>query len=104
FSENDWINTGQTFDLARGIWRPDGFQVDAFAGWPVVLDSNDLKIPSTPTRFAGANLKALGIPLDQTIEALLVYKWDNEHDFVGESGAKDGERLWTLSGRAAGRF
>ena len=104
FSENDWINSGQSFDLARAIWRPDGFQVDAFAGWPAVLDRENLKLPTSHTNLAGVNLKALGVPLGQTLETLLVYKWDNYRDFTGEHGNRDGERLLTLSGRAAGRF
>lgn len=104
FSENDWLNTGQTFDLARAIWRPEGFQVDAFTGWPVKFDRDNLKLPNTPENLAGVNLKALGVPFKQSIEGLLVYTWNNKDAFSGERGGMDDEKLWTLSGRAAGRF
>lgn len=104
FSENDWLNLGQSYDLARVTWRPDGFDIDGFAGWPVVQDHRNLDQTSSHDNLAGVNVKALGIPLGHTVEGLLVYKWNDKVNFVGERGIRDGVQLWTLSGRADGRF
>ena len=104
FSENDWLNIGQSFDLIRTIWRPDGFQVDAFAGWPVVADHRNPDSPSSHVNLAGINLQALGIPLGHHVEGALVYKWNEKTNLRGERGILDAERLWTLTGLANGNF
>lgn len=104
FSENDWLNLGQSFDLGRVTWKPDGFEVDAFAGWPVVQDHRNLDDFTSHDNIAGVNLKAVGIPQRHTVEGLIACKWNDKINFRGERGIKDGIQLWTLSGRADGRF
>ncbi|MCW8133914.1 MAG: alginate export family protein [Planctomycetota bacterium] len=104
FSENDWLNLGQSYDLARVTWRPDGFDIDAFAGWPVVQDHRNLDHTGSHDNLAGVNVKALGIPHGHTVEGTIAYKWNDKINYVGERGIRDGVQLWTLAGRADGRF
>ncbi|HYF49246.1 MAG TPA: alginate export family protein [Planctomycetota bacterium] len=105
FSSNDWLNQGQNFDMVRAIWRPDGFQIDAFAGWPVVQDHRNADSPSSHRNFAGANLKALGIPHGHTVEGFAIYTWNEKIDFVGELPEQRGpERVLSFGGRADGKF
>jgi hypothetical protein len=104
FSDNDWLNTGQSYDMGRIIWRPDGFQIDAYAGWPVVQDHNNFDAPTENVTFAGLNLKALGIPRGHVVEGYANYKFNEKTDLVGERGIKGPERLLVLGGRADGRF
>jgi hypothetical protein len=104
FSDNDWLNLGQTFDAARVIWRPDGFQIDALAAMPVIPDNRNPDSPSSHENVAGINLKALGIPLGHTVEGYAFYKWNEKSRIIGERGESGPEQLGVLGGRADGRF
>lgn len=104
FSDNDWLNLGQVYDLGRITWRPDGFDIDAFAGWPVIQDHRNPDSPSSHFNLSGVNVKALGIPQGHVVEGAIVYKWSDKVNFRGERGIRDGVQLWTLAGRAQGRF
>src|SRR5262249_37894543 len=104
FSDNDWVNIGQNFDVAKLIWRPDGFQFDFVAGWPVIQDDRNADSPSSHRNLALAHMTALGIPQNHTVEAFFAYVWNDKTEFIGEAGNVGPEHLYTLSGRAAGKF
>ncbi|HEY3324284.1 MAG TPA: alginate export family protein [Planctomycetota bacterium] len=103
FSAQDWNNTGQNFDLARADWRPDGFELTTFAGWPLDAARRKFDVPSGET-IAGANLKAVGIPFGHIVEGRLLYKWDERTTVAGERGTTGPERRWTLGSQARGHF
>ena len=104
FSENDWLNTGQSFDMARTTWLPDGFQIDAFAGEPVVPNPHHFDTDSSHENIAGINLKALGIPLGHTVEGFTIYKWNDVNLTSDSPGVRGNEKVFTLGGRADGHF
>jgi len=105
FSNNDWLNNGTNWDMVRVTGRPDGFEFDAFAGWPVTADTNNPDSPASHRNIAGLNVKAVGIPLGHIVEGFLVYKWDEKTDYTGEGrGDRGPEREWVLNGSAHGKF
>ncbi len=103
FGDFDWFNRGQTFDMARVTWRPEGFDIDFVAGRTVVFDHKNID-ETGETNFAGYNLKAHGMPGTHKLEAYTFYKWDEENDFPGEKGTRGAERIWALGGHAEGTF
>ncbi len=105
FGDNDWLNRGtQNFDVARTTWRPDGFQIDVFAGWPVTADDRNLDAPRSHMNLAVGNIKALGIPKGHNVEGMLVYKWNEKTNFPGEGGNVGPEREVIINGLADGIF
>ncbi|HYG74782.1 MAG TPA: alginate export family protein [Planctomycetota bacterium] len=101
--DKDWFNRGQSFDLARAIWKPDGFEVELFGGAPVVFDDRNWN-KTSDTHFYGSWLRAVGIPGGHLIEGGIFYKVNETDTFTGESGSKGAERIWLFNGRAEGTF
>jgi len=101
--DKDWFNRGQSFDLARATWMPDGFEVDFFGGAPVVFDDHNWN-KTSDTHFYGSWLKAVGVPGGHIIEGGVFYKVNETDTFNGELGSKGAERIWVPTARAEGVF
>ena len=84
FGNLDWFNSGQSFDMGRTTWRPDGFDIDFFAGRPVLQKRDGMDETSSHVNFGGFHLKALGIPGGHTIQAYGVAKWDTLNQWPSE--------------------
>lgn len=104
FGDRDWFNTGQSFDLARVIWRPEAFEIDFFAGRPVEQDHLNLDQASSHTNIGGINLKFLDAPARHRMEAYAYYKGDEKTRFDGEHGSHGPAHLLTVGGLVSAPF
>ena len=71
-----WVNTGRTFDAARGILRHKAFQVDVFAASVVRILPDEFDKSGNGNRFAGAYATTAKLVPKGTVEPYVFFRRD----------------------------